>query len=128
MIQFEQSGGPLTTADFNEIETSMSVRVPSDLKELYFNGNGGTPTSSLVPIHDWTGRVHEFLQFKYGGANGVEAVYQDLVVEEKVFPIDCIPFAIDEGGTIFCTAWNEGQLGKFTFLTVTRLIVPRRRY
>ncbi len=115
MSEFARTFPNLSSEDFRKLEGTMGMALPEDLRRHYESFNGGTPKKNTF-IADDEYRIKEFLPILYGAKGAcLEDAYVDLVLNNKSFPKDVIPFASDGGGDYFCYCLSAERRGEVFF-------------
>ena len=107
---------PIGNAEIKEVEARFGFTFPDDLREHYLRANGGRPVPNLFPKDDEYFAVNEFLPIKHGMRGALfEDTYSSLVQNNRLFPKNLIPIAVDAGGDFFCYSLLPGKLGAICF-------------
>lgn len=117
MVKFEDTERPLSEGDLNDVERSIGLKLPIDLRKHYISHNGGEPVPRFFPCDGDLYGVHTFLPMKTGNRNiGFEETYRDLVLSNPYFPKGYIPFAADETGDYFLYSIRPRHFGEIAFI------------
>lgn len=112
MISVEKE---LTQEELCRLETEAEFSLPSDLRKFYAQHNGGIPEKKKFSKNELLYSVHKFIPILSQAGEDLKTIYSEMVLEDNVFHINCIPFAIDEGGEYFLYSMDEESFGKIFF-------------
>src|SRR5664279_2700937 len=112
-MKYLETSQTLNRADISEIEKELSIVFPDDFVAHYLRYNGGYPESDAYKWRDeGATTVNAFLSLKYNGFGNLENTYKNLALLERYFPLGIVPFALDDGGNLFCISVRENNFGK----------------
>jgi len=101
-MKFEECEIQLTEQDIAAAEASLGIRLPPELRELYFVSNGGYPDPYVHEDDNLDTVVSEFLPLRSERGRGTALVtYRLLVRKKRIVPAHFFPFAVDGGGDYF---------------------------
>lgn len=110
-ITFKHSGKPLTDSDIEDVEKSLKIHFPLDVRALYNRSNGGAPSPYMFGPLDTA--ISEFMPLTSlePGTTSVEC-YKNLVLEQHLAPREMFPFAVDGAGDYFFvdTGFDHGPV------------------
>lgn len=102
----------LANEEIVNVQASLGIRIPDEIRKFYLENNGGIPSPHLFRKDEEYYAVHQFLPIKYGKKNEtLEDIYRNVVLENNYFPNYLVPFAIDPGGDYFCFSLKENEPG-----------------
>jgi SMI1 / KNR4 family (SUKH-1) len=109
-MKFENSEPPLNVVQIAEIESTLKLDLPQNLKKLYMTTNGGSPDPYVYEDDNVDTVVADFFPIaSSSGARTAVDIYHNLVVSKKIVPRHYFPFAVDGGGDYFfvdCSSEN----------------------
>jgi SMI1-KNR4 cell-wall len=102
-MKFLELSKKLDYEELKEVEEQLGVPFTQDFIDHYIKYNGGYPTKRYYLWPDGVKtRINHFFSIRYDGFTQLEEVYTDLFVTEQTLPIGFLPFAVDDGGDLFC--------------------------
>ena len=115
MVCFLKTAKSVTMEDMKSVEKRLRITIPEDLKALYFKANGGKVVENCFEKDGRKYHIHDMLPMLYGDGDGVEETYEDLVLDNDLFPDDIMPFAADAFGDYFVYSLQNGSMGAILF-------------
>ncbi|MFJ1354432.1 SMI1/KNR4 family protein [Capnocytophaga canimorsus] len=109
-MEFSQTEQKLTSADMDDFERKIGLKLPQDFKEHYLKFNGGYPSFEYVKGLRNIFTINGFDSIKYG-ALPIEKLIDDFQ-ESGVDFNNKIPFANDNGDNIFLISLDDSDYGK----------------
>ncbi|GIM50344.1 SMI1/KNR4 family protein [Capnocytophaga stomatis] len=109
-MEFSQTEQKLTSADMDDFERKIGLKLPQDFKEHYLKFNGGYPSFEYVKGLRNIFTINGFDSIKYG-ALPIEKLIDDFR-ESGVDFNNKIPFANDNGDNIFLISLDDSDYGK----------------
>ncbi|GIJ93219.1 SMI1/KNR4 family protein [Capnocytophaga stomatis] len=109
-MEFSQTEQKLTSADMDDFERKIGLKLPQDFKEHYLKFNGGYPSFEYVKGLRNIFTINGFDSIKYG-ALPIEKLIDDFQ-ESGVDFNNKIPFASDNGDNIFLISLDDSDYGK----------------
>ncbi|MFJ1431821.1 SMI1/KNR4 family protein [Capnocytophaga canimorsus] len=109
-MEFSQTEQKLTSADIDDFERKIGLKLPQDFKEHYLKFNGGYPSFEYVKGLRNIFTINGFDSIKYG-ALPIEKLIDDFR-ESGVDFNNKIPFANDNGDNIFLISLDDSDYGK----------------
>ncbi|MFK8281917.1 SMI1/KNR4 family protein [Capnocytophaga cynodegmi] len=109
-MEFSQTEQKLTSADMDDFERKIGLKLPQDFKEHYLKFNGGYPSFEYVKGLRNIFTINSFDSIKYG-ALPIEKLIDDFR-ESGVDFNNKIPFANDNGDNIFLISLDDSDYGK----------------
>jgi len=117
-IKFTDTQKKLTEQDFRLIEQDLGISIPIQLRNHYFNYNGGTPDRTI--FYDPIGRfdyieIRDFIPMLYNKDFEDDQDYTlnglaKLGWNETTIPRDLLPFALDWGGNYLCISLTTEEI------------------
>jgi len=105
---FQRLARAINEQDIREIEHSLEITIPVEVREHYVEQNGGVPEPNCwYPEDDEPLCIARFLPMKYPGKADdltVESVYRKGISKDYLIK-NLVPFAVDWGTNFFC--FNE---------------------
>ncbi|MCO6536522.1 MAG: SMI1/KNR4 family protein [Gilliamella sp.] len=123
--KFYDSEQAINTADLNEVEKLLKIKIPVQLRQFLLHHNGGMPENNawLDPEgeFEWVA-IHELIPVKYykkfnNNKNYLMPFKAADLWGRKLLPETFLPFAIDAGGNYFCIDINNGKIYYYTLDT-----------
>ncbi|PIT17269.1 hypothetical protein BGI32_03095, partial [Snodgrassella alvi] len=123
--KFYDSEQAINTADLNEVEKLLKIKIPVQLRQFLLQHNGGMPENNtwLDPEGEFEEVViHELIPIKYykkfnNNKNYLMPSKAEDLWGRKLLPETFLPFAIDAGGNYFCIDINNGKIYYYTLDT-----------
>lgn len=115
-----------------QFENQVGVQLPVDLRQLYRIVNGGYFKHPEFECNGEQYVLHGLFALRESDcANdlSVEGVYMDFCVRRKLLRRSLIPFASDEGGSLFCVSVLKRDNGAVYFVTDEEMLsgLPYRK-
>lgn len=112
--KFVSAKSPVSGDDCSRLEKRIGESLPSDLRSLFLENNGGqlqqrnfTTKSGHVFV------LHEFLAITPETNRGFELSFNVSRKNPGFLPADLVPFAVDEGGALYCLSRADGSVLHF---------------
>lgn len=114
-LKLIHSSPAVSVDELDEIESTLGVTFPQNLKSMWLANNGGILEGGrrVYQGAQYENDIKYFLPVLYVKNSGiltVEKYYKSLTFEKKILPGNFIPFAIDGGGFPYCVERNKGTV------------------
>ncbi len=100
-INFKNQGPRLSQTEIEECLSSVHLRFPDILKELYLSVNGGEPDRCIFEYENVDTLITELLPLLSKDKPTSIQSYKILVLDQNIVPKKFFPFAVDAGGDYF---------------------------
>lgn len=103
------------TGVFAEIERSRKIKIPSELRDLVYEGNAGTPLKYKYKLNNKVYSFGEMLSFnRYEKEKHIETIFMAL---ETIKDDSLFPFAMDEFSDYWCVELNDNLVVRYNHKT-----------
>ena len=98
-LKFSNTGNDTNLSEIKEVEDTFGIKFPEEYVDFLLKFNGGAPNKVYFLEDDADIVFNFFLSLKNSEFNVVE-YYNDLVLEQNLFPKEIIPIAEDVFGNV----------------------------
>jgi hypothetical protein len=113
-LKFSNTGNDTNLSEIKEVEDTFGIKFPEEYVDFLLKFNGGAPNKVYFLEDDADIVFNFFLSLKNSEFNVVE-YYNDLVLEQNLFPKEIIPIAEDVFGNVICISCRVSDYGTVYF-------------
>lgn len=116
MVEFTESGLPITEADLKQAEAEMNKTLPESYRRFLLQHNGGRPSQKYFPLTGDPRDTHGMLEwlFPIERGNVYDLVTGNLFLDGRL-PDHLVAIGADPGGNQICLSVAGDDLGKVYF-------------